>query len=328
MTHVTIVIPFVEVDHYLFECLESLTQIDDPDLDLILVHDKQVADLEMRRLMALLEKMHINHQILFSNIVGLPSCLNLAIKKAKGDYICRLDSDDLYVTKRIGIQREYLDTNPTVAVVGGQLLYIDHLGNLISGRTSNYPVGIKNTREAFEEGCYIAHPATMLRKAAIEYVGGYREQFKFAEDYDLWLRILDNFQIDNLPDVVLVYREHSGQSSRKADLVNLYSLAAVFARTRRRAGQIPDIPNVDFEPWIRSQLSVDNSSTRADKSHAKREFKSNYISVEISGIKKLIRDRNFALGSLKLFRILVKSPGITTRQLFLYAARKFKGLWG
>ena len=83
--------------------------------------------------------------------------------------------------------------------VGGQLEFISEDGSPASPRYSNYPTGVNVVREAFERGCYVAHPAVTFRKTSVLKLGGYREEFKFAEDYDLWrIRESINFPAPNI----------------------------------------------------------------------------------------------------------------------------------
>jgi hypothetical protein len=80
----------------------------------------------------------------------------------------------------------------------------------------------------------------MLRREAALAVGGYRPQIEPAEDYDLWLRLAEQHDLANLPDVLLHYRVHGGQATaRAAEAVAVASLVAQAAAQTRRAGR-PD----------------------------------------------------------------------------------------
>ena len=295
MNKVSILIPFLKVDSYFVECLSSLRSITDKDVELILVHDRILSTIETETLNKSLEEIHIPSTTVFSDKVGISASLNLGISLSSGEYICRLDSDDILQTSRINIQRSYLDTNLDVAAVGGQIMFIDENGNLIRNRVSNYPVGKVETRKAFESGCYLAHPAVMYRKVSVLAVGSYRESFKYAEDYDLWLRLLDCFELDNVPDVVIYYREHSNQLSSRNDLVSCYSIAATLARKNRFMGIVPDVPETNFENWVEGlmdkQLSLDRG---AQISLTYAQFHQ-----ELVLFKKLLKSKK--LGVLKVF---------------------------
>ena len=261
MNKVSILIPFLRVDTYFIECLSSLRLVTDKDVELILVHDRVLSPIEIKTLNKCLEEIVIPSTTIFSKQVGISASLNLGISQSTGEYICRFDSDDIFQISRIGVQRSYLDANLDVAAVGGQMMFIDEDGNQIKNRVSKYPVGKIETRKAFESGCYLAHPAVMYRKSSVQSVGSYRESFKYAEDYDLWLRLLDHFELDNVPEVVIYYREHSNQLSSRNELVSCYSIAATLARKNRIVGISPDIPETNFQNWVEGlmdkQLSLD-----------------------------------------------------------------------
>lgn len=93
---------------------------------------------------------------------------------------------------------------------------------------------------ALNEWCPLCQPTVLMRRDAFAGVGGYRAPFAPAEDYDLWLRIAEHFQIGNLENVVLQYRIHPHQvSSRKRTQQTLGILAARASASRRRNG-LPD----------------------------------------------------------------------------------------
>ena len=308
MPHVSIVIPFTQVDAYLAECLGSLIHLNDEDVDLVLVYDRIFSLSEESRLEGLIQKLNIKSELLFSTNAGLPACLNMAINQAKGEYICRLDSDDVMIPNRVQLQREYLDHNSDVAVIGGQILYINEMGLEIPNRKSRYPVGKTKTRESFETGCYLAHPAVMMRKSCVLELGGYRPQFLFAEDYDLWLRILDKYEIDNLSDQVIKYREHAGQSSRKMDMINLYSMAAVMSRDRRRSRYASDLPDYELSIWAKSEVDELNKENEGLIDDFGNRNKTYLLEIQLMNAKKFFREGEIIKSIHILFKISQMHP--------------------
>jgi len=319
MAHISIVIPFTKVDTYLAECLDSLTHIQEENVDVVLVYDRIISTSEKILLEECVQKLHIEWSLLYSPIAGLPSCLNAAINHAKGEYICRLDSDDLMIPNRLHLQKEYLDYNPDVAVIGGQILFINELGIEIPNRKSRYPVGKTKTRDAFELGCYLAHPAVMMRKSSFLNVGGYRSQFLFAEDYDLWLRILDKYEIDNLPVEVIKYREHAGQSSRKMNKINLYSMAAVMSRKRRRSDCYqPDLPNYEIEDWVKSELDGLNIEFNNSIKSVGKSSKVDFLEIQFMNAKKFFHEGSMFKSSALVLRIFLVHPVFIVQKFYYF----------
>ena len=169
--------------------------------------------------------------------VGLRAALNQAWRVARGQYIARLDADDVALPDRLARQVEFLDGHPAVAAVGGAMVTIDSGGR--RGSTVRYATTDKGIRATLERRNCIAHPTVMMRRSALEEVGGYR--IDQAEDYDLWLRLAERWELANLSEPVTLYRLHRGQGSLSTlELQTRGRLAAVAAaKVRRAAGQDP-----------------------------------------------------------------------------------------
>ena len=167
--------------------------------------------------------------------VGLAAALNLACEEAQGLLIARMDGDDVALSGRLERQAAYLADHPSVALVGGGAIVIDDSGKGYHARCP--PTGDSDIRASLVERNCIIHSTVMMRRNALSRVGGYRARFTHAEDYDLWLRLAERYQLANLPDVVLHYRLHPGQVSHQALEQQVVSaLAAQAAARRRRAG--------------------------------------------------------------------------------------------
>jgi glycosyltransferase involved in cell wall biosynthesis len=139
--------------------------------------------------------------------IGLTRSLNRGIDFAKGDYIARMDADDIALLNRLSLQVEYLDSHPSCAVVAGKVLFID--GN---GKGKGYWNDDQVTTSAEEICRYlpkancIAHPSVMIRRSVLDQYR-YDERHPVAQDYDLWLRLCrDGYRIEKIPEVLLKYR--------------------------------------------------------------------------------------------------------------------------
>jgi hypothetical protein len=85
--------------------------------------------------------------------------------------------------------------------------------------------------------CIFAHPTMVLRRDLVLRLGGYRRAFESAEDYDLWLRLIEHADMANLPNVLVQYRIHSQSVTREHTFRQRYrALVARFAARRRRRG--------------------------------------------------------------------------------------------
>lgn len=114
-------------------------------------------------------------------------------------YIARIDAGDLAHPNRLVRQRAYLDTHPGVGVLGSWVELVGSDGRHVATlRPPAAPADIR--RQRFLRTC-LAHPAVMLRAEAVQRAGGYRTDFRAAEDLDLFLRIMEEYGCANLADV-------------------------------------------------------------------------------------------------------------------------------
>lgn len=139
--------------------------------------------------------------------VGIVMALNEAAAQARGAFIARMDADDISRPTRLSRQVEYLRNNPDCLLVGCRVLLIDPRGAPIcefAQETTHEEID----RAHFELRWPLVHPAIVVRREALLSVGGYRRQYETLEDYDLFLRLGERGRLANLPDVLLLYRQH------------------------------------------------------------------------------------------------------------------------
>jgi cellulose synthase/poly-beta-1,6-N-acetylglucosamine synthase-like glycosyltransferase len=187
---------------------------------------------------------------------GLSEARNAACFLAQGKYIAVMDADDISLTNRLLWEVEFMERHPEVGVVGGATEWIDRTGQSVY--TDHLPTGNDEIRSALTVRCAFCQPTVMIRKEAFNLVGGYRVVFAQAEDYDLWLRLADHFQLANLAAVVLKYRIHPYQVSVRGRVQQtLCFLAAQVAASSRRDG-FPDPLNAveQITPEVLAGLGV------------------------------------------------------------------------
>ncbi len=142
--------------------------------------------------------LHDNHS------KGLPARLNEAIELAAGEFIARMDGDDVCYPRRLELQLAYLRSHPEVDLVGGGVLVFERAGMVLGKR-----IPPENHQEICRKpyaGFPLAHP-TWFGKTAWFRRHGYREIAVRCEDQDLLLRAFRTSRFANLPLIVLGYRE-------------------------------------------------------------------------------------------------------------------------
>lgn len=170
---------------------------------------------------------------------GLTRCLIRGCNEARGKYIARMDADDVSYPERFEKQVEFLDGNPDYAAVGTQCHFLDTKGN--TRGVSDYPLAYEDIGFDIWRRCPFAHGSTMFVREAFIACGGYRESFRYAQDYDLWFRVIEKYKAANLPDVLYGLRYHRGSLTlQKLPFQHAFvELAREFARERGERGTDP-----------------------------------------------------------------------------------------
>ena len=176
-------------------------------------------------------------RIVESDRRGLAAALNLGIARAQGRYIARQDADDLSLPERFARQVARLDGQPDLCAVGTAALTIDDAGHAIGGFPMRH--GAAAVRAALRSArATPVHGAMMIRREAITLAGGYREAFVTSQDFDLWLRLSERCDIDNLTETLYHWRLSSTSvfgAQRQTQLMYA-GVALAFAAERRRFG--------------------------------------------------------------------------------------------
>lgn len=145
---------------------------------------------------------------------GLPDSLNRGITAAKYDWIARMDGDDIATHDRFERQVSYIKEDS--AVIGGQFISINEMGDPISGKVSNKPLSYAKCRSALLIGMSpLAHPTVLVKKELLIKYGGYDVNFRAAQDVELWSRLVPFVKIINIPEPILFYRQHTNNITNK-----------------------------------------------------------------------------------------------------------------
>ena len=163
--------------------------------------------------------------------IGIANSLNKAIKKASGDYIARMDADDISLPKRLELEYAFLKNNQAISLCGGWSYRIDKNGKTIDSlKYSTNPYDIKKVLIYFNP---IIHPTFFCEKAFFKN-NLYNSDFEGAEDYELLLRGIDKFNYANLPEFILKLRiTKKSRSQKEMKIVDLADLRVKLSYLRR-----------------------------------------------------------------------------------------------
>lgn len=149
---------------------------------------------------------------------GLAATLNHALALATGDYIARMDADDVSLSTRFDQQIAFLQTQLDVGCVGVGYAIIDGNGNVRGlGRANTDAAPTSDfLRWRLLWGPPLAHPGWMLRRTILEQHNlQYDTAFDATQDYDLLCRLAHHAELGLIPEVLLHYRRHQGTVSTR-----------------------------------------------------------------------------------------------------------------
>ena len=134
--------------------------------------------------------------------LGLADSLNLGMREAKGEYLARIDGDDLARSDRFALQVEFLDKNREYGLVGS----LQHHFGINTDYIHDVPKEHKDILAGLIYDCLVCHSTIMMRKKAFIDNRLFYDKTKQAEDYELWTRACKIFKFYNIPEVLGEYR--------------------------------------------------------------------------------------------------------------------------
>ncbi len=151
-------------------------------------------------------RVHIHRE---NKKLGFVPSLNKGLSLSKGDYIARMDGDDVASLDRFEKQVEYLNSHPYTDILGGQINIINEHGKITGARS--YPLGGLKLLAFFAIRTPVAHPTVMFRRSIVDAGHIYDESLIKAEDIDFWIRMYnEGYKFNNLPDTLVNFRVESG----------------------------------------------------------------------------------------------------------------------
>ncbi|MGN8719061.1 glycosyltransferase [Holdemanella porci] len=203
---------YKEDERLLRESIESILNQTYKDFEYIIILDYPDNDVHKRVIEEYALKDDRIHFYVNEKNMGLTDSLNRGLSLCHGEYIARMDADDISLPDRLERQMKYLEKNH-YDLIGGITEMINENGSLLYSIKS-VPTDPKKINKALRYSQCIAHPTWLGKKEVFEKNAGYRHM-PLCEDYDFTLRaVLNGFVISNLNEPVLKYRMTSNSISR------------------------------------------------------------------------------------------------------------------
>mgnify|MGYP001614677822 CR=1 FL=1 len=223
---ITVLMPVYNAKKFLNEAIDSILNQTFKNFEFLIINDASTDNSKQ-----IILSYRDSRIIYYENKInlGVAKTLNIGLALTTSKYIARMDADDISVQNRLEKQVEFMEKNPQVAVCGTWLKLINNENNDIWQSPSDHKT-IKSL-SLFYSSLY--HPTVLIRNDVLKrYHLSYNSSFKHVEDYELWVRIMENARVANLKEVLLFHRIHSNHVGtvynhiqvKNANRVRIYQL--------------------------------------------------------------------------------------------------------
>jgi len=275
---ISVLIPTYNVEAFVSEAINSILNQTYRNLEIIIVDDgstdntyeilEDLAKLDSR---IKLFKNEYNQRIV--------NTLNFAFKKSSGQFIARMDGDDISLPNRIETQFLYLQQKKNVSLVGLNIIMIDEDGNEI--HKENYLTNFDNIKKAIQFASPVNH-VWLAKREVYEKVGAYR--IPTAEDYDFIWRAIDlGYVVNNAPDFLYLQRIRGGNTATSSGLIQRKSIEFVKKMHQERLLNFSDSFSVDkLNDYLKVNVFEDYMFKLSSKFHFKYvDFKNKSLTIAI-----------------------------------------------
>lgn len=197
---ISVIMPAYNAEKYIAEAIESILSQTFTDFEFIIINDASTDSTKE------VVKSFKDQRIKLINNEqnqGVAESLNIGISVAKGQYIARMDADDIALPHRFQTQFEFMEQNPDIDICGS---WVKTFGT--KDGTLKHPLSNEDIKDATFFYCSLVHPTTIFKN---ELNLRYSSEFPRAEDYDLWTHMIDKLKFANIPENLLLYRVHDNK---------------------------------------------------------------------------------------------------------------------
>ncbi|MCK5878886.1 MAG: glycosyltransferase [Holophagae bacterium] len=217
MAAVSVIFPVKNQEKYIEVALRSVVKQEFEDMEIIVIDDGSTD--ETREKIHLFQNDSRLRVIKFPQSRGIVTALNAGLKTASGNYIARMDGDDIMHPKRIRKQYDFMESHPRVDLCGCAVTCFSDSGTISRGVRHfqdwhNSHLSEKDMRQNIYVDSPMVHPTFFGTRSFFQRLGGYRDT-GFAEDYDLIFRaIFSGAKLAKLPERLLDWRDHPNRETR------------------------------------------------------------------------------------------------------------------
>jgi glycosyltransferase involved in cell wall biosynthesis len=324
MPKITIYTPTYNCDKYLEKSIDSVLNQTYQDFELIIIDDASTDNTQK-----ILKKYAKNPKIKIlknEKNLGLNKTAIEAIKLAKGEYVIRVDADDYLDENALMIMVDVLERHPEIGMVYPDFFFVNEGGEIL-----DYYRKMKIGEEVELLDLPAMGGCTMIRKSCYKAIGGYRDDVRWQEKYDLWLKFISKFKPYNINLPLFYYRRHGNNMSNETKKLlearrhikdkfiekkrekNPPKILAIIP-TRSKFYVYPDFPTkkIAGKPIMYYPISAVKNTPYIKKSLFITEDKALVKKAQEMGIKSLIRPKELA------------APGVGIEKTINYILKQLK----
>jgi glycosyltransferase involved in cell wall biosynthesis len=187
---ISIVLAVYNGEKFLKESIDSVLNQSYANFELIIINDGSFDSTQN-----IIDSYSDERIICFKlNHRGLSQALNFGIEKSRGDYIARIDDDDIWFKDKLNVQMKYLVDHPEIEFLATAKQVIDENGMILVTSEPERDLDYYELRSKLLENNIICHSSVLFKRSIIYHTGTYNTNFKNSLDYEYWIRILDNHQ--------------------------------------------------------------------------------------------------------------------------------------
>lgn len=257
----SVLMPVFNCERYVVDAMESILNQTLKDYEFIIVNDGSTD--RTPEIINEYGRKDSRIKVIHQQNAGIVSALNRGLSEARGEWVFRMDGDDIALSQRFEQQWERVRNDQNLVLLGGWCQQIDAEGSIL--KRNSYPAEHHALVSALEKlAPFFPHPTACFHRETVIRLGGYRERFRHAEDYDLWLRLSRVGKLGCCKKVLLNLRKHSQNVSNSdtgyGNVQQVIAVAAAIGHFNRKAGRsdpsfLKDDQWKDFLCWIKNRMN-------------------------------------------------------------------------
>ena len=236
--------PVYNAEKYLREAMDSILTQTFRDFEFLIINDGSTDSSKA------IIRAYIDPRIRYvenETNIRLIATLNKGIELAMGEYIVRMDADDISEPQRIAKQVEFMDTHPQVGLCGSFMRTI--------GLERNYDIHYQTEHDAIKFRLFFdthfPHPTAIIRKPVLmHHQLRFDKAYIHAEDFELWTRMADVCKIAILPEILVIKRSHAEQVSEVYKEIQEEITAKIRKEQIEKLGVHPSQKEIETYEWF------------------------------------------------------------------------------